>query len=76
MHQCMDMHPISTCTQAEEGLWGWGCFVFVHGEHCVWGMKEGGGGGGGAVINTLDQGLLADWKLDWSSGLTSVAHGL
>ena len=48
MHQCMDMHPISTCTQAEAGGGGdgWGGFVFLPGENCVWGMEQGGEGGG------------------------------
>lgn len=25
---------------------GWRCFVFLHGESCVWGMERGGEGGG------------------------------
>lgn len=52
MHQCMDTHPISTCTRTEERLGeGWRCFVFLRGESCVWGMERG-GEAGGLVINT------------------------
>lgn len=50
MHQCMDMHPISTCTRAEEQL-GRGVFCFPHwGESC---LGDGVGRlGGELVINT------------------------
>lgn len=55
MHQCMDMHPISTCTRAEERLRGRdGGVLFSSMGRAVFGGWSGevGMGSGGLVINT------------------------